>query len=172
MGCLLKAVALRWSHQMAGLLAVVGSFLPTGQVSIGVCNSLLLVYATWSDLLLFSSGSSWVAPQLQLWLVNFSPNKVQCFSFVYCPQTHEISSAIHHAPALGGCLVAPTLLSMFVSYPICTRRVWLLWEVGFSYHPHCQDLFLTLPCSQSLAPCPTPVLWGWFSVLSSPHCQW
>jgi hypothetical protein len=94
-------------------------FLPsTGQVAIGTCGSSLPVCTKWTYLLLFLPGSSYVALQLQLWLVSFSLSKVGQFSFVLCPQSHEFSSVFCHTPAL--------------PYPAPT-----VWEFGFlPYLPH------------------------------------
>jgi hypothetical protein len=47
-----------------------------------------------------------------------------------------------------------------------------LWEVGLLSHPCSQPLLLFSPLfSECLAPCPTPVFWGRFSVPPHPHCQ-
>jgi hypothetical protein len=44
-----------------------------------------------------------------------------------------------------------------------------LWNVSLSPQPCSQTLFLTLSLlTEGLAPCPTPVLGGWFSVPASP----
>jgi hypothetical protein len=59
--------------------------LSTVQVVVGACGSSLPVCERWSDLLLFSPGGSWIALQLQLWLVSSSPSKVGQFSFVHTP---------------------------------------------------------------------------------------
>jgi hypothetical protein len=84
------------------------------QVAIKVCGCLLPDGPRYSDMLLFMPSSSWVTPQQQLWLASSSPNKVGQFSFVHYPQSHKISSVIHHAPALGGWFCAPILFSIFV----------------------------------------------------------
>jgi hypothetical protein len=84
-------------------------------------------------------GRSWIAPQLWLWKVSSSPNKMGQFSFVHHPQSHEINSVIHHAPALGGWLLTPSPLSALVLHLAPTLRIWLLTpppfsEVGSAFH--------------------------------------
>jgi hypothetical protein len=45
------------------------------------------------------------------------------------------------------------------------------WEVGFFAQPYSESLFLSLlSFAKSSAPCPTPVLWGCFSVPTFLHC--
>jgi hypothetical protein len=69
--------------------------------------------------LLFSTGSSCIALQLQICPVSSSPNKVGQFSFQYGPLSHETSSGIHHC-GFGRLLCHPT-----VAFSICSLRVWL-----------------------------------------------
>jgi hypothetical protein len=108
--------------------------------------------------------------QLQLCLVSSSPRKVGQFSFQCCPLSHEISSRIHHLPGFGKlvCHSTPTL-SLCASPNICSVLVCLLWEVGLLPHPCFQPLLLDLHYfTESLAPCPTPVLQGRFSIPPPP----
>jgi hypothetical protein len=88
---------------------------------------------------LFSPGNSSIGLLLQLWLVSSSPSKVGQFSFEYCPQSHQISSEICHAPNLGGLVVASPLLSA--------------------------PFLALLPLTESLAPCPILVFHSSFSGL-------
>jgi hypothetical protein len=78
-----------------------------------------------------------VALQLQFWLVSSSPGKLGRFSFEYSAQSHETGM-----PALGGWLVAPPPLPVFVTFPT----------------------FVHL----GLGSCPTPVLQGRISVPLTP----
>jgi hypothetical protein len=107
--------------------------LSIGQIAIRVCDSSLPVCARWSGLLLFLLGQ-------KHWLVSSSPSKVCQFSFVCCPQSNKISSAICHATTLEGWLIAPLLLSVFLSHPALVFIVWLLvppqfLEAGSVFHP-------------------------------------
>jgi hypothetical protein len=48
----------------------------------------------------------------------------------------------------------------------------LLQNIGLLYHPFSRHMFLTPPLlNDSLTPCPTSVLQGWFSVPPHSHCQ-
>jgi hypothetical protein len=120
------------------LVSSIWFLLYTGQVAIGSCDSSLPVCVRWSDLL-FLSGGGWVVLQLQLWLISYSSSKVRQFSFLHHPQSYEIISAICHTPSLGGWLVSPTLLSVFIphSNPTCWVLHWesLFSEVGSEFHP-------------------------------------
>jgi hypothetical protein len=104
-----------------------------------VCDSSLPVCVRWSDLL-FSPGSSWVAPQLQLLLVSFPPDKLGQFSFMYHPWSHKISSAIHHATTLGGWLVTPPQLSVFFPCPAPAHRVQFLVPFPHSLRLVCHSI--------------------------------
>jgi hypothetical protein len=103
-----------------------------GQVSIRTCDRSVPVCARWSDLLWFLPGVSWVALQLQLWLVSSSPSEMGQFRVVNCSQSHEVSSVICHIPAMGVWLVAPPLLSAFVLCSAPASGVWFLAPPPFS----------------------------------------
>jgi hypothetical protein len=153
------------------LVSSIWFLLSTGQVVIRTWGKSLPVCVRWFNLL-FSPGSSCVALQLQHCLVSSSPSKVGQFHFEYCPLSHETSSVIHQGPALGDWLVSPPPLSAFVPHP--TSASWKFSSSGcwLFTHPHSQSLFLVLPSfAESLAPYPTPILQGRFSIpLSHTHC--
>jgi hypothetical protein len=98
-----------------------------------------------SAVLLFLPGSSYIVLLLQLCLVNSSPNKVGQFSFEYCPQSHQTSSAIHHSLALECWLVTPSLLSAFVPCPASAG-----WEFNSSGRLACHFTPALSACSQPL----------------------
>jgi hypothetical protein len=147
-------------------------FLPsTGQVAFGTWDNSLTVCARWSDLL-FSPGGHCIALPLKLCLVSFFPSKMWQYSFEYHPQSHKTSSGIYQGCTSGGWLVAPPLLPALCTLPhLCWLLVLLFWEVGLSPHPHSQALLLVPPSfTDSLAPCPTLILWCRFGLLPHPHC--
>jgi hypothetical protein len=137
----LWAICSKWSSEIISpdvwLVSSIWSLLSTGQVAIETCGSSLSTHARWSDLLLFSPGNSCISLQL-----SSSPSKVGQFSFVHCPMSHKVSSAICHTPNHRGGFISPTPLSAFVSHPT--------------------------PLTGSLVPCPTRILWGWFSFHPAP----
>jgi hypothetical protein len=115
---------------------------------------------------LFLPGGSCVALQLQLCLVSSSPSRVGQFSFEYCPQSQETISGINHQPCFEKLACYPTPHSQ----PLCLASplvvlVQHLWDVGLLPY-HCSQPLLLFPrlFSESLAVCPTPVLWGRFNV--------
>jgi hypothetical protein len=138
--------------------------LPRWQVAVGICGRSLPVCARWSNLLLFSPGSSCIALPLQLWLVSSSPSKVVQLSFEYSLQSKNSNTVIHHALHFGQVACHPIPLSAFVPHPIYGRLACHLTPVlGASL------LLLWLRVWLS---CPTLTLQSWFSTIPYPHCQW
>jgi hypothetical protein len=145
MGHLLQVGALQWSHQMADLWPVFGSFCQQGRLQLRpvishykfVQGDLICCFARWQL----------HCPTAATLLVSSFPNKVRQFSFVYCPQSQKTSSEICHAPALGGWLVTPPPLSALVLHPIFT-----CWEFGSLIH------FLSSSLHQHFTPSPLSVV--------------
>jgi hypothetical protein len=114
--------------------------LSTGQVAIGTWGNSLPVYARWLNLL-FSPSSFCFALPLQLWLAGFSPSKVRQWVPPSVPWNE-----LRDPPWLCfGRLACHPTLSLSLCYLSCLS-------------------------SLSLAPCPTPILEGRFSVPPRPHC--
>jgi hypothetical protein len=110
------------------LVSRVWFLLSTGKVAIGTWGNSQPVCSRWSDLV-YSSGGSCVALQLQLWLVSSFPNKVRQFYLECSPQSQDTSSVIHQGPVFRGWLIAPLLLSAFVTFP-----AFIHWEFSSLTH--------------------------------------
>jgi hypothetical protein len=104
--------------------------------------------AGWSKLL-FSSGSSCIALQLQLCLVSSSLSKVEQFSFECCTLSQRSAMGSTTCPALGGWPVTLPPLLAFVDWPLF---IMVHWEFS----------------TESSDPCPTPILWSRFRVPPPP----
>jgi hypothetical protein len=103
----------------------------------------LPVHVGWSELL-FSPGGSYIATQLQLYLLSSSPSKVRQFSFEHYALSHEISSGIHHLPHFEMLAFHPTpTLSLCVSSALCSVLAAIFGGWFVALHC-CQTLLLYL----------------------------
>jgi hypothetical protein len=135
---------------------------------------------------LFSLGSSCIALLLQLYLVSSSLSQRPALGSTTCPAlggwpvAPPQLSAFVIFPSLCWVLMAPLrgwlvsllLLSAFMPLSMSSGCWWLFWDAGLLPHPCFQPLLLFLQFTESLASCPTTILWAGsvFYPLLCCHC--